>query len=58
MMSDQTAKQQSDKSKGEGPDELAHGSVNRASVMHAAARVGSGSICGRSSRSIGRFEPA
>jgi signal transduction histidine kinase/ActR/RegA family two-component response regulator len=41
MKSDQTAKQQSDKSKGEGPDDQAHRSVNRASVMHAEARVGS-----------------
>jgi signal transduction histidine kinase len=39
MKSDQTAKQQSDKSKGEGPDDQGRGSVNRASVMHAEARV-------------------
>jgi signal transduction histidine kinase/CheY-like chemotaxis protein len=39
MKADQSAKQQSDKSKGEGPDDQGRGSVNRASVMHAVARV-------------------
>ncbi|HEX4055041.1 MAG TPA: ATP-binding protein [Tepidisphaeraceae bacterium] len=42
MKSDQTAAQQSDKSKGQRPDEMGRGSMNAASVMHAVARVGSG----------------
>lgn len=46
MKTSQTAKQQSDKSKGEGDSLTGRGSVNAASVMHAVARVGSGFVLG------------
>lgn len=46
MKSSQTAKQQFDKSKGEGGSPTGPGSVNAASVMHAVARVGSGFVLG------------
>jgi PAS domain S-box-containing protein len=39
MKSDQTTTQQSDKSKGEGPDDQGGGSINSASVLHAVARA-------------------
>ena len=42
MMSDQTAEQQSEKSKGGGHDSATGGRVNRASEKHGADRVGSG----------------
>ena len=42
MMSDQTATQQSDKSKGDRDDSATSGRVNRASERHGSGRVGSG----------------
>jgi signal transduction histidine kinase/ActR/RegA family two-component response regulator len=42
MMSDQTALEQSDKSKGHGHDRAAGGHIDRASGQHGSARVGSG----------------